>query len=537
MELRQLEYFVAVAEEANFTRAAERVHISQSGVSAQIRALEHELGMPLIDRAARRAALTAAGSAALPHARAALAAADAVRKAVDEVAGVTRGALAVGMVSGCTVTPFFDALAAFHRAHPGVALRLFEDDSARLLAQVRSGRADLALVGLPDGVPGDLGGLAVTAERLVAAVPEDHPLARRQGTTLAELLSHPLVCMPPGTGIRAVLDRACAEQGCTRRSPWRRRLRRPSPTWPASGSGWASSRRAWSGPADGGADHRRHRTGRTRPRLVQGPQPRPGPAGAGAVPRLRQASGTLGRGRRGGVDGVELRRAKTAGLIAGVLAGTVALGGCQAAQVTRSQDGGPGAPVRVTGPYVALGDSYTAGPRIPDATGTPVGCLRSDANYPHLVAKALGLSGSTQFRDVSCSSARVADLTRPQKTADGTNPPQLDALNSATRLVTVGIGGNDVGFASLLGACVQAGLEYQLSAGGRNAAHGVAPCQAEYTSSGADEIAARITKAGGKVAALLAQVRERARTHGCSWSATPRSCPRATRAPAPGHWA
>ncbi|MFC5906241.1 SGNH/GDSL hydrolase family protein [Streptacidiphilus monticola] len=207
---------------------------------------------------------------------------------------------------------------------------------------------------------------------------------------------------------------------------------------------------------------------------------------------------------------MELRRAKTAGLIAGVLAGTVALGGCQAAQVTRSQDGGPGAPVRVTGPYVALGDSYTAGPRIPDATGTPVGCLRSDANYPHLVAKALGLSGSTQFRDVSCSSARVADLTRPQKTADGTNPPQLDALNSATRLVTVGIGGNDVGFASLLGACVQAGLEYQLSAGGRNAAHGVAPCQAEYTSSGADEIAARITKAGGKVAALLAQVRERA---------------------------
>ena len=75
MELRQLEYFVAVAEEANFTRAAERVHISQSGVSAQIRQLERELGAELIDRSARTATLTAAGRAALEHARAALAAA------------------------------------------------------------------------------------------------------------------------------------------------------------------------------------------------------------------------------------------------------------------------------------------------------------------------------------------------------------------------------------------------------------------------------------------------------------------------------
>src|SRR3954454_2298305 len=97
MELRQLEYFVAVAEEANFTRAAERVHISQSGVSAQLRQLERELGAALIDRSARVATLTTAGAAALDAARAALDAAAAVRAAVEDVNELRRGRLSVAM--------------------------------------------------------------------------------------------------------------------------------------------------------------------------------------------------------------------------------------------------------------------------------------------------------------------------------------------------------------------------------------------------------------------------------------------------------
>src|SRR5438045_2127284 len=124
MELRQLEYFIAVAEEANFTRAAERVHISQSGVSAQIRQLERELGAELIDRSTRNAGLTAAGEAALAHARAVVASANAVQQAVGEVTGLIRGRLVIGMVIGCTITPLFDALSAFHVAHPGVELSL-----------------------------------------------------------------------------------------------------------------------------------------------------------------------------------------------------------------------------------------------------------------------------------------------------------------------------------------------------------------------------------------------------------------------------
>src|SRR6478752_2621684 len=130
MELRQLEYFVAVAEERNFTRAAERVHISQSGVSAQIRQLERELGAELFDRTARAVTLTVAGKAALEHARQALAAARAVGQAVGEVTDLVRGSLRLGMVAGCTLTPLFDGLAAFHRAHPGVELALLEGDSA-----------------------------------------------------------------------------------------------------------------------------------------------------------------------------------------------------------------------------------------------------------------------------------------------------------------------------------------------------------------------------------------------------------------------
>ncbi|WP_405777177.1 LysR family transcriptional regulator [Streptomyces sp. NBC_00859] len=212
MDLRQLEYFVAVAEERNFTRAAERVHISQSGVSAQIRQLERELGAELFDRSARTATLTVEGSAALDHARAALAAAGAVGRAVSDVSGLVRGRIAVGMVTGCTITPLFDALAAFHRAHPGVEMSLQEDNSARLAEGVRAGAVDLALIGTAAPAPAGLETLTLVSERLVAAVPAGHALTRQRRVTLRDLSRHPVACMPVGTGLRTVFDRACAAQ-------------------------------------------------------------------------------------------------------------------------------------------------------------------------------------------------------------------------------------------------------------------------------------------------------------------------------------
>lgn len=212
MELRQLEYFLAVADEANFTRAAHRVHISQSGVSAQVKQLEQELGTELIDRSGRTATLTPAGKAALEHARAALRSARDLRAAVDQVAGVVRGELTVGMVRACAVAPFFDALAAFRRAHPGVALALEEDDSDALLAAVRGKTLDAALVAVADSCPEDLECFEILREGLVALVPADHSLAAagRGRVALRRLAEHQLICLPRGTGIRAAFDRSAA---------------------------------------------------------------------------------------------------------------------------------------------------------------------------------------------------------------------------------------------------------------------------------------------------------------------------------------
>jgi DNA-binding transcriptional LysR family regulator len=213
MDLRQLEYFVAVAEEANFTRAADRVHITQSGVSAQIRQLERELGADLFDRSARMVRVTPAGAAALPHARMALAAAQAIRTACDDVTGLVRGKLRIGMVTGCTVTPLFDALAAFHHRHPRIEISLAEENSEALIENVRTGHADIALAAVAGGVPDGLESLTIVSEGLVAAVPPDHALAGQETVPLRRLTAYPLICLPVGTGIRAVLDQACAAAG------------------------------------------------------------------------------------------------------------------------------------------------------------------------------------------------------------------------------------------------------------------------------------------------------------------------------------
>lgn len=213
MELRQLAYFVAVAEEANFTRAAERVNISQSGISAQIRALEREVGARLIDRGTRIAALTVAGKVALEHARAALEASAALQRSVDDVNMLVRGTVGVGMVTACTVTPLFDALADFHTEYPGVEVSLAEGNSDELIARVRTGALDMALVGTASSPPEGLESLVIIREGIAACVPAGHALASRSAATLAEISAYRTVCLPVGTGIRTVFDDACAHIG------------------------------------------------------------------------------------------------------------------------------------------------------------------------------------------------------------------------------------------------------------------------------------------------------------------------------------
>ncbi|QNS02924.1 LysR family transcriptional regulator [Streptomyces xanthii] len=216
MELRQLQYFVAVVEEGGFTRAATRLHLAQPGVSAQIRRLERELGQPLLDRTGRTVRLTPVGAAVLPQARAALAAAAAVRETADAHTGLLRGQVTLGLVTGAAERAFDipGLLADFHAAHPHVEIALTEDSSERMLTALRQGDLDLAAVGVADAdPPAGLTYEILVDDPLVAAVHPDDPLARRGRLPLDVLDGRRLISLPHGTGVRAVLERACAGAG------------------------------------------------------------------------------------------------------------------------------------------------------------------------------------------------------------------------------------------------------------------------------------------------------------------------------------
>ena len=217
MELRQLEYFVAVVEERSFTRAAQRERVAQPAVSAQIRRLERHVGQPLLTRSSRDVRLTGAGAAMLPYARAALAAVRDAQRAVDEVADLVRGSVAIGTV---TLHPVDVAglMAAFHSDYPDVEMTLGTDTSDVLLDKLADGRLDLAIVSIGvDADPSELDLHVITDEAIEAAVAVDHPLARRKSVPLDVLCGYPLISLPMGTGLRSRLDSACAAAGVTPR--------------------------------------------------------------------------------------------------------------------------------------------------------------------------------------------------------------------------------------------------------------------------------------------------------------------------------
>ncbi|BDY32457.1 LysR family transcriptional regulator [Mycolicibacterium mageritense] len=215
MELRQLEYFVAVTEEANFTRAARRVHVAQPAVSAQIARLERELGQPLLDRSRREVRLTAAGEAVLPYARAALDAVRQAKAAVDELAQLVRGSVTVGTVTAHNVD-MPQLLADYHLAHPAVEITLSTDTSDALIDGVRSGRFDVAITSVgADEVPEGLAVATTTEQPIEAVVGHADPWATRRTVGLAGLAQRPLIALPAGGGIRRQFDRECAAAGVT----------------------------------------------------------------------------------------------------------------------------------------------------------------------------------------------------------------------------------------------------------------------------------------------------------------------------------
>ncbi len=219
MELRQLEYFVAVAEEQHFSRAAVRLHVVQSAVSAAIKALERELGAQLLDRNAKRVLLTDAGTALLPRARIALDAARDARDAVDEVRGGLRGTLRLGVLTSIRLLDLPALLGEYHRRHPDVLLQTTAAPSGSLglVERLTDHRLDLAFVSLPGPPPPGIRLIDLTSAQLRLVVPADHPLAGRATVPITELGGMEFIDSPVGFGNRTLADRAFAAAGVRRR--------------------------------------------------------------------------------------------------------------------------------------------------------------------------------------------------------------------------------------------------------------------------------------------------------------------------------
>ncbi|POX36764.1 LysR family transcriptional regulator [Streptomyces sp. Ru73] len=190
MELRHLEHFVAVSEEQHFTRAAERLHIAQSGLSASVRALERELGADLFTRTTRRVQLTAAGRAFLVEARRTLAGAAAAREAVAAVRGLFTGTLAVGTEQCMGIVDPVSLLADLRGRHPGVEVHMVQSGSAHLLEEVRGGTLDLAFV-VYEGHEEGVRIRPLATEPMMLLCRPDHPLVF-SGEPLATYGGEPL---------------------------------------------------------------------------------------------------------------------------------------------------------------------------------------------------------------------------------------------------------------------------------------------------------------------------------------------------------
>ncbi|MDN3023985.1 LysR family transcriptional regulator [Streptomyces sp. S.PB5] len=222
MDLRQMEVVVAVADAGGFTAAARRLHVVQSAVSSTVRALERELGTPLFDRTTHRVALTPAGEAFVPAARATLRSAELAREAVDAVKGQLRGRVTVGTMQGVWAG-LHHALASLRAEHPGVVVRLRQAAVADIRQALRDGTVDLAVVALDRQQQRGLTTRLLSREDMVLLTAPRRvvPGATPNGTvSLADAARLPLVDFTPGWAIRDAVDRAFRSAGVDRSTPF-----------------------------------------------------------------------------------------------------------------------------------------------------------------------------------------------------------------------------------------------------------------------------------------------------------------------------
>ncbi|MCC5478040.1 LysR family transcriptional regulator [Streptomyces sp. NPDC059680] len=217
MELRHLQHFVAVAEDQHFTRAAERLMVSQSGLSASIRALERELRAPLFVRTTRRVTLTEAGRALLVEAERILAQVRAAHEAVAAVQGVLRGTLALGTEQCIAGVHPARLLAAFRGRHPDVEIRLRQAGSGALAEEVAAGRLDLAFAYRTQADSDQLRSVALTSEPMTVLCHPGHRLASTGAVlTPDDLAGEVFVDFHPDWGPRRTTDAAFAASGVRR---------------------------------------------------------------------------------------------------------------------------------------------------------------------------------------------------------------------------------------------------------------------------------------------------------------------------------
>ena len=210
IELRHLRYFLAVAETAHFTRAANRLHITQPTLSHQIRQLEEQLNLALFDRIGRRIKLTAAGELFLPHARRVLRELDDAQAALGDLHALKRGQLKVGIMQTVNACVIPEIISRFSAAYPGVRVSCSDLAGEEIESGLESGKLDLGISFLPP-TRSTLEGEHLFTEDLVLVAPADHPLARRRTVKVGELSAVPLVLLSTSYCTRQLIDRTFAE--------------------------------------------------------------------------------------------------------------------------------------------------------------------------------------------------------------------------------------------------------------------------------------------------------------------------------------
>lgn len=215
IELKQLEYFLAVADNLSFTKAAEEIHVAQPAISQQIKYLEFVLGVPLFNRDNKKVSLTEAGELFRKHANEVLASVDKAVQVIEELRGLERGSVSIAMSSTVATVLMADLVHEFRNQFPDVKVRVSESMTSESIQRIQNGELDLAIVTLPIQEDTGLVVESLFDEDLEAIVSAKHPLARENvdSVNLIDLNKHQWILANSSNGLRRLINDACSQKG------------------------------------------------------------------------------------------------------------------------------------------------------------------------------------------------------------------------------------------------------------------------------------------------------------------------------------